>query len=272
MGRRIRAHSGSRCGEAPAWQATNVLNATSVKTRMLISIASTGLRSAIGFISGLLVARGLSPSGYGDLAFLIGSFAAVRSLLDMGSSSAFYTFISQRARVRGFYLLYAGWLTAQFLITLLLVMLILPVEKIWLGHDRAVVLLAFMASFMQQQVWQTITQIGEATRKTVRIHVLNTAVAVTHLILVSVLLLYSLMSVQAVLVLMVGEYIAVTILSTWFLKDKQPERPGAKDGLRAWETIGDYWRYCKPLIFLSVVSCLYDFADKWMLQRFGGAS
>jgi O-antigen/teichoic acid export membrane protein len=30
--------------------------------------------------------------------------------------------------------------------------------------------------------------------------------------------------------------------------------------------------YCKPLIALSLISFFYDFADKWMLQKFGGAS
>jgi len=79
----------------------------------------------IGFVTGLLIARALNPAGYGDLMFLLGSFVAIRSLLDMGSSSAFYTFLSQRARGRRFYLVYFAWLALQFVATLALLALIL---------------------------------------------------------------------------------------------------------------------------------------------------
>jgi O-antigen/teichoic acid export membrane protein len=67
-------------------------------------------RAAISLIAGLLVARGLGPSDYGNLAYLLGSFWAIRALLDMGSGSAFYTFIAQRHRGRLFYLVYFCWL------------------------------------------------------------------------------------------------------------------------------------------------------------------
>src|SRR6185369_15717363 len=46
----------------------------SVKTRFIVSVASNVMRGAIGFFTGLLIARGLSPAGYGDFTFLLGSF------------------------------------------------------------------------------------------------------------------------------------------------------------------------------------------------------
>src|SRR4030067_1502480 len=35
--------------------------------------------------------------------------------------------------------------------------------------------------------------------------------------------------------------------------------------------INEYWIYCSPLIGLSLVGFLYNFSDKWLLQKFGGA-
>jgi O-antigen/teichoic acid export membrane protein len=32
-----------------------------------------------------------------------------------------------------------------------------------------------------------------------------------------------------------------------------------------------YWNYCKPLVVLSAASFLYEFLDRWMLQKFGGS-
>jgi len=37
------------------------------------------------------------------------------------------------------------------------------------------------------------------------------------------------------------------------------------------EIFKEYRKYCHPLILLALVSFAYDFADKWMLQKFGGS-
>lgn len=253
-----------------------MLNSTSVKTRFLISIASNATRASIGFFSGLLVARGLNPSGYGDLTFLLGSFAAIRTLLDMGSSSAFYTFISQRRQRRHFYIYYFGWLALQFVIIFLLVALILPqamIANVWLDHSRGVILLSFAASFMQQQVWQTISQIGEASRKTVRVQVISMAVGITHLAIISLFLVNGRLSIELIFFLLIGEYFLATVWACRFLREKQGTAD-AQDSIELSfsQMLKEYVRYCKPLILLSWIGFFYEFVDRWMLQRFGGAN
>lgn len=208
--------------------------------------------------------------------FLLGSFVAVRTLLDMGSSNAFYTFISQRPRGRRFYLYYFGWLALQFVIPVLMVTVLMPeamIAKIWLGHSRTIILLAFTAAFMQQQVWQTLSQIGESLRKTVRVQIIGMAVGIGHLIMVFLLLAYGLMSVRMILWLLIGEYPLAALWAFRFLRGKKtiaaPDEP-ATFSVRS--MLREYWVYCKPLALLSLVAFLYEFADRWLLQRFGGAS
>ena len=250
-----------------------MFHSTSVKLRLVVSVGSNALRAMIGFITGLVIARALNPAGYGDLMFLLGSFVAIRSLLDMGSSSAFFTFLSQRARGRRFYWVYLSWLAAQFVATLALLWLIIPsglFEKAWLGHNRVIVMLAFVAAFMQQQVWQTVGQIGEAMRKTVKVQLINLAVALLYLMMILLVSLYGQLSVEKILLILVGQYVAATVFACQLLKNDWTEPPIEKDSLR--EILRDYWKYCKPLALLSLVSFAYDFADKWMLQRFGGAA
>ena len=250
-----------------------MLNSTSVKTRLLVSVGSNGIRGIITFVSGLLIARGLNPSGYGDLMFLLGSFVAIRSLLDMGSSSAFYTFLSRYAQGPRFYLSYLSWLALQFVITLSFVALIIPssiFERVWLGHNREIVIIAFLAAFMQQQVWQTVSQIGESMRKTIKVQLLNLSIAITYLAMVSLLLFMGGMTVEKILFLMIAQYAVATLFAYRFLREDQVGTVENDASIKqiAWE----YWVYCKPLIMLSLVSFLYDFADKWMLQKFGGAT
>lgn len=250
-----------------------MLHSKSVKTRFLVSVGSNGIRGMIGFVSGLLIARGLNPSGYGDLMFLLGSFTAMRSLLDMGTSSAFYTFLSRHTQGYRFYAVYFSWLALQFVITLALVFLIIPdsiFARVWLGHDRAIVAVAFLAAFMQQQVWQTVSQIGESRRKTVKVQVLNLAIAMIYLAMVSGLLAVGGMSVEKILLLIIVQYGAATVLAHRLLREDQAGAVEKDATFR--QMIQEYWGYCRPLLALSLVSFLYDFADKWMLQKFGGPS
>lgn len=250
-----------------------MLNSKSVKARFLVSIGSNVIRSMIGFISGLLIARGLSPSGYGDLTFLLGTFIAIRSLLDMGSSSAFYTFLSRHTQGLRFYMSYFAWLALQFVVTLTFVVLIVPdaiLEKIWLGHSRDIIVVAFMAVFMQQQIWQTVGQIGESMRKTLIVQALNLLVALIYLATVSLLLVMDRLTLLSILILMIGQYAAATLLAYHFLK--KDKIAVAERNLTIKQMALEYWVYCRPMMVLSLVSFLYDFADKWMLQKFGGAS
>jgi O-antigen/teichoic acid export membrane protein len=191
----------------------------------------------------------------------------------MGSSNAFYTFISRQLRGRSFYFLYFCWLVLQFAATLLIVGALLPqgiVERIWLGHSREMILLALVASFMQQQVWTTITQLGESRRLTVKVQVLGLAVALAHLVIVAFFLFLGALSVRVVLLSLILEYLIVLPLASWLLhipallSSSIPEPGGAS-------IVAGYWKFCRPLALVGVSTFFYEFADKWLLQRFGGS-
>jgi O-antigen/teichoic acid export membrane protein len=112
-----------------------ILNTNSVRTRFIVSVLSNTSRAALGFASGVLVARALAPSNYGELTFLLGSFVALLALLDMGTSATFYTLISQRPRPRQFYIVYFVWQGLQFLVAAIFLAWLCPdsfLNTIWL--------------------------------------------------------------------------------------------------------------------------------------------
>jgi O-antigen/teichoic acid export membrane protein len=151
----------------------------SVWVRFISTFLTNVLRVGLSFISGLVIARTLGPSNYGNFIFLLGSFTALASLVDMASSSAFYTFISQKRRGLSFFFYYTVWISIQFSILLLLV-LFLPIplkEKIWLGHTRSLILFALFASFSMNQIWNFWGQIGESIRDTIGVQVRNLVMA-----------------------------------------------------------------------------------------------
>jgi O-antigen/teichoic acid export membrane protein len=250
------------------------VNLLSVKTRFLFSVGANALRALVSLCTGLLVARGLSPSGYGDLTYLLGSFVAIRALLDLGSSNAFYTFLSRSARSRTFYSIYYGWLLLQFTMSLLLVAVVFPqsvLQEIWLGHSRDLILYALIASFMQQQVWTTITQMGESSRLTVKVQLLGLAVVAAHLAIVIVLKLSDVLSVKSVLGAIIGEYVVALLAATRLMRMPAPAA-SSPESADIREILAQYWRFCRPLMIVAFTGFLYDFADKWLLQRFAGAN
>jgi O-antigen/teichoic acid export membrane protein len=249
-----------------------MLNSTSPKTRFLVSVGANLIRGIIGFVSGLLVARGLGPSSYGDFAFLMGSFAAILSLLEMGTSNAFFTFLSRCSQGSVFFLTYFIWVGFQFAISLLIVGWIIPdllFQKIWLGHDRGVALVALVASFIMQQVWQIVTQIGESMSKTVRVQLLNLCIAITYLVIVVLLTVLEIINLTNIFMLIIGQYIVATFVAYWVFGGNQIGRDAEYKSLK--QIAKEYWEYCKPLIMISIFVFIYSFADKWLLQNYGGS-
>ena len=205
----------------------------SVKRRFLISLAGNGIRAGASFSAGVLVARGLGARSFGELAFLVAGFSSLRPLLDLGTSTAFFTFISRKGRLGPRFQLYLGWLSVQFILVLSVIVLLPPwaYGRFWFGYPRALVILAFVACFVQMQAWSTVTQIGESRRETLTMQILSASIALTHLGLVGWLVVGRLLSVPAVFYCLLGEYAVAVCVGGWLLSRHQGE--AATDNLPA---------------------------------------
>ena len=241
----------------------------SIVRRSFISVISNLMKSALSFATGILIARGLGPQDYGVFAFLLASFTALSTLLDMGSSSAFFSFISKRRRSRQLFSYYMFWLLAQFSLSIAFIMLIAPdgwIEAIWNGESRDRVLVAFIAVFLQQQIWRTISQTGESQRLTVRVQVLSVAVALVHLLAVTVLFLLDELTVERIYYFIIVEAL-IAALVAWVSFPIQY----AEEQVTPRQVFGAFWGFCLPLIPYAWLGMIMGFADTWLLQHYGGA-
>lgn len=231
------------------------------------------IRAGLSFLTGIVIARGLGASSYGDLNFLLGSLVAISMFLEMGTSSAFYTFISRKSRGARFFALYIGWIGFQFVATVVLVGVLLPrgvIDRVWVGHDREIVLLAFCASFLMTQAWGTFTQLGEAIRKTVIIQVASVTQAAVHLALIVAVAYWKLLTVQTVMWLLVAEYaLFLVFLGPSLMRANLAARHVDGEDVRT--VVNEFASYCGPLVVYAWMGFLYTFADRWLLQEFGGA-
>lgn len=240
-----------------------------VLARVMYSLAGNVLRSALTLIASVVVARSIGPEDFGRLGFLMASFNVITQFIDMGTSNAFLTFISKKIRSKRYLLYYFSWLVVQFLIVFAFISVLAPdylLDKVWLGESRYIILLAFVAVFFQQNIWLTVSRMGESQRLTGIVQILSVSVGVLHLIFIFLLIHLETLSLEALLTVISLEIIIIVILSKYILPIHFSEND---------ETISEifkgYKRYCAPLVPMTWITLAASFLDTWLLQRFGGA-
>ena len=65
--------------------------------RSVYSFFAIGIRSVATLLTTLLLARGLGAENYGQFAFLVTSLTVISSLLDFGTTSAFFSIYAMEA-------------------------------------------------------------------------------------------------------------------------------------------------------------------------------
>lgn len=246
-----------------------------LRSRFLNSIMFNIIRSILSVITGLLLARWLGPSDYGRMSFLIVSFVAIRNLIDFGTSSAFFTFLSQRKRSGHFINIFWRWILFQLTALVIVVIFLFPDEwlsEIWSGETRSTIFLALIATFMQGTVWPIAYQMGEADRKTLKIQRLYTLVVLSHLIAIILLWYFGTLALQSIFILLFLEWsIAAFIGSRMYeVSTKiQQDKTEPKDTVAS--VFNEFYAYCLPFIPYAFFSFAHDFTDRWMLQRWGGS-
>ena len=249
---------------------------TSISKRFSTSLFLNFFRSGLTFLTTLLLARWLGPEDFGRMAFLIASFLALLQFTDMASSQAFFTFLSQRKRSPRFIGFYWCWVGFQLFFSLLIVGLILPdslTNIVWKGESKSIILLALVAIFMQQTVWSSAFQMAEARRETIKVQKLYLGVTLGNFVIVIFLWMGGQLFLPYLFVLFAIEWsIAGWLAARMYYVEKFPNGHTESINETPGSVILEFWKYCKPLVPIAFLGFIHDFADRWMLQNWGGSS
>jgi len=241
----------------------------SIQKRFAFSFLSNICKGVALFTTSALIARGLQPEIYGTYAFLLVVAVSICSFMDMGTSKAFYTFISKKAQSKLFFIYYFTWILTQLLVVIISIYIVIPdhlISIVWKDNSRELAVLSFIAVFFQVHVWLVISQIGESLRKTYRVQSLNVSISVIHLLLIYTAHSLDLMQLRTIYYFIIVEFIFSIGISYIILKVnfssiiKNPN-----------EYLKEYWAYCKPLIPYIWLGALAEFTDAWLLRNYGGS-
>lgn len=249
-----------------------MLSKQTISIRFLSTLSTNIVRAILSFISGLIIARALGPEGYGDYRFLLGSFVVFGTLMDMGSHTAFYTFISQEQRGRKFHLYYFLWVLVQFIIILLITICLPPImkQKIWFGHPTSLILWALFSSFTMGQIWKFTGQIGESIRDTISVQLRNLFASVSFFGFILFLYIFNYLSIMSLYILSGSLYLLFALFYIIRLSKKGIFANNRQESL--FRIVGEFKKYCYPMVPFIVIGFFYGFADYWLLQKFGGSA
>ncbi len=234
------------------------------------SVLLTLLRSIVIFSTGLILARWLGPSHYGSMTFLLASMMAIKQVIDLASSNAFFTFLSKKKRTFRFIRFYWLWLGIQFIVMIFLVKVLLPetsIELFWNGENRNLVVLSFVAMFMQNIAWNAAAQMAEANRKTIQLQKLNFVIVLIHLAVVIVLYLNDVLYVPIL-------FISIAIewgIASWVASKMYEPSDLILESETSKYIFQEFWVYCWPFLPYAFIGFAHDFIDRWMLQHWGGS-
>ncbi len=242
-----------------------------ISVRYLATFLANVGKMALTLLTGILIARGLGVQGYGDLNFLIGTAIAMCSFLDFGMSSAFYTFLSQHKQGRSFFIFYGSVLVCQFVVVFMFIGYLIPegwATRLWVGHPRSLVLLAFIATFMNSQLWTAANQLGEACRRTLYTQSALIVISIVNLALIAYFYYFSTLTISKVFWIQALEYMGTSCFLIFFLLPRNFTPSASSDLSSIYEK---FIVFCRPLAIFTAVGFLYSFSERWLLQRLGGS-
>jgi O-antigen/teichoic acid export membrane protein len=247
-----------------------------IKSRFAVSLIANIVRSGVTVATGILLARWLGPVDFGRMSFLFAAFTAVRGMLDMGSSTAFFTLLSCRPRSRRFISIFWSFIGLQLCLSLLFLLVLLPqtvIDTLWAGESRLYLGLAFLAAFMQGTVWTLAVQMAEANRQTIKAQKINTAAVLVHLLVVLALALWGKLAIPLVFAASIVEWAAAAWLVSRLYSVDTDGAPtvGVADTDTPKSVFWEFFRYCLPLVPMTFLGFVHEFADRWMLQTWAGA-
>tara|TARA_R110001583_G_scaffold169781_2_gene322989 strand:- start:4559 stop:6082 length:1524 start_codon:yes stop_codon:yes gene_type:complete len=243
--------------------------------RFLVTLIVNLIKAFLGFFVGMVLAKGLGVVEYGRFSFLLATFISVMTLIDMGTSNAFYTFISKSKQNIRFYCFYFLWISFQFLMTFLILFFIIPddlFDLIFVGESRFITILAFCGTFFQQQIWNMLSQLAEASRDTFKIQKISFWISIVNFFIIVSLYCFYKLSIEVVFSVLILQYLFVIIFCRKLFFNYKALVLTESCDFSISSVLVRFKKYCTPLIIYSLISFSYQFLDAWLLQFYSGSA
>ncbi|MCT7626114.1 lipopolysaccharide biosynthesis protein [Aliarcobacter butzleri] len=246
----------------------------SFKKRYIYTLFFNILNSFISFITSIVIIRYLTPIEYGNYQFLFSIFVAVLTFANLNTQNGYFTFISQKKESFSFYRDYVIWEFIQIFIVLIIVLGIYftNIVDLFLNQDITLVILALFAVYGTKNIRELITNTFESKRMTTFYLKSTFIINVLNLFLIVIFAINDMLNISIIFTFIILEfflYLLIAIIVFLKRKDEFIEKNNKIYDFKL--NFNRYFKYAKPLFFISLVAATYLFLERWLLQKYGGA-
>lgn len=240
-------------------------------SRYLATLTAQGVRLVTSFVVAVIVPRTLGPVVYGTYTFLLQTAAMLRSLVDVSSQQAFFTFSSQERASGPLTRLYALALAAQFALVMLFIVVAVAADHYeWLWHGQqpdeiAWVTLVDWALFLML----SLQQLGDSKGLTIYPQLIGAGVSLLSMVALLVLWRTGTLSLDTFVWLnLSAAVLASVVLGAWlFGRHRALLWQGA---FAAGSYVRRWWAFARPLLLLQLYTPLVAYLGIWLIQRWNG--
>ena len=236
--------------------------------------------NVIGFFLNLaiqaIVPRGLGPKAYGDFSFLTNFFNQIIGFLDMGSSTCFYTKLSQKPRefkLVPFYLYFIG-IASLLILGFVTIVFITKTYIIMLPKQR--ILYIYLAVWFGILTWiaQVLNSMADAYGLTVSSEIAKTLHKFISFFLILLLYIFHLITLTNFFYYNLLITCFLGIFFVWIMDH------GGYSLKRSWRLTTEqitvyskeFYNYSHPFFISTLVVLIAGVFDRWLLQICGGSS
>lgn len=248
----------------------------SLKKRYFFKLSSNLIGLGINMITQAIIPRGLGPQAYGDFNFISNFFNQFTSFLDLGTSTAFYTKLSQRPKDSALVSFYLFYFSA--FISLLLILFVALISstalktKLWPGQEIAVI---YMGAVFGIFSWlaMLLGNMADAFGITVSAETARMLQKIAGLVFIALLYFFH----QLTLTTFFYYHYLVLFISgaalIWVM-----ERSGQLaiqnyklSFIQFRNYLKEFYQYSHPLFVYTLVGLIVGLLDRWLLQIFAGS-
>jgi O-antigen/teichoic acid export membrane protein len=251
-------------------------HADSLKKRYLYKLGSKIIIIPLGFITSTLTARSLGAEAYGNFNFITSFFTSLFAFADTGTSTSFYTKYSQRPndiKLVKFYWLFVAVLSLAIVTIVATTVAFDYNEKLWVGVAP---LYVFLALFWGLLFWinQIIVRITDARGLSVKGEITNIFQKTFGTSLLIILFIAQTINLFTLFIYHISMLILLAVLWARMLRRNEinlfPSVKLEREVIKHYAK--ELYDFSSPLIVIGLFVFIIGFADRWLLQVFGGSS
>jgi O-antigen/teichoic acid export membrane protein len=246
----------------------------SLRKRYFYKLLTNLISLPVYLVTQAVIPRGLGPQAYGDFNFLTSFFTQVMTFLDMGTSTAFYTKLSQRPNETALVSFYIYFILFSViaLFTGVAVAINTPVFRIiWPNQGIWFIYLAVIWGILNW-VLQVLQKITDSYGLTVNSEIARMFQRITGMVFIVILFWFNSLHLKSLFYLyylIMGLLIFCFIYIIW--KEHYNINLLALRLKQSKNYIKEFYQYCHPLFIYGLVCLIAGIFDRWLLQVFGGS-